>query len=84
VHILDDVKTSNWFLPFKVSIASQWYLSGDCASKEWAFGRNFFLSFLLGIFFIYISNAIPKVPPYPPPHSPTHPLSLLGPGALLY
>jgi hypothetical protein len=37
--------------------------------------------FLLGIFFIYISNAIPKVPHTPPtPYSPTHPLPLLGPG----
>jgi hypothetical protein len=25
--------------------------------------------FLLDIFFIYISNAIPKVPYYPPPHA---------------
>jgi hypothetical protein len=28
---------------------------------------SIFKNFLLGIFFIYISNAIPKVPPYPPP-----------------
>jgi hypothetical protein len=42
---------------------------------------NSFL-FLLGIFFIYNSNVIPKVPPYPP--SPTHPLPLLGPGVPLY
>jgi hypothetical protein len=27
----------------------------------------FYISFLLDIFFIYISNAIPKVPYYPPP-----------------
>jgi hypothetical protein len=39
--------------------------------------------FLLGIFFTYISNAIPKVP-HTPPHSPTHPLPLLGPGVPLY
>jgi hypothetical protein len=39
--------------------------------------------FLLGIFFIYISNAIPKVP-RTPPHSPTHPLPLLGPDAIDY
>jgi hypothetical protein len=34
----------------------------------------FFFQFLVGIFFIYISNAIPKVPytlPHPPP-LPTH------------
>jgi hypothetical protein len=36
--------------------------------------------FLLGIFFLYISNAIPKVPyTLLPPCSPTHPLPLLGP-----
>jgi hypothetical protein len=40
---------------------------------------------LLGIFFIYISNAIPKVPyTLPPPCFPTHPLPLLGPGIPLY
>jgi hypothetical protein len=42
----------------------------------------FFSKFLLGIYFIYISNAIPKVPYtlLPHPCSPTHPLPLLGPG----
>jgi hypothetical protein len=47
----------------------------------------FFLSyfFFLDIFFIYISNAIPKVPySLPQPCSPTHPLLLLGPGIPLY
>jgi hypothetical protein len=46
----------------------------------------FFDSFLkLDIFFIYISNAIPKVPyTLLLPCSPTHPLPLLGPGVLLY
>jgi hypothetical protein len=39
--------------------------------------------FLLGIFLIYISNAIPKVP-HTPSHSPTHPLPLFGPGVPLY
>jgi hypothetical protein len=40
---------------------------------------NFY--FLLDIFFIYISNAIPKVPyTLPLPCSPTYPLPLLGPG----
>jgi hypothetical protein len=39
----------------------------------------------ISIFFIYISNAIPKVPySLPPPCSPTHPLLLLGPGVPLY
>jgi hypothetical protein len=41
--------------------------------------------FLLDIFFIYISNAIPKVPYIlPSPCSPTHSLLLLGPGIPLY
>jgi hypothetical protein len=40
---------------------------------------------LLDIFFIYISNAIPKVPYTLPPHcSLTHPFPLLGPGVPLY
>jgi hypothetical protein len=44
-----------------------------------------FQIFLLDIFFIYISNAIPKVPyTLSPPCSPTHPLPLLGPGIPLY
>jgi hypothetical protein len=47
-------------------------------------GRADFL-FLLDIFFIYISNAILKVPyTLPLPCSPTHPLPLLGPGIPLY
>ena len=36
--------------------------------------------FFFGIYFIYISNAIPKVPIPSSTHSPTHPLPLLGPG----
>jgi hypothetical protein len=41
--------------------------------------------FLLDIFFIYILNAIPKVPyTLPLPCSPTHLLPLLGPGITLY
>jgi hypothetical protein len=37
------------------------------------------------ICFIYISNAIPKIPyTLPLPCSPTHPLPLLGPGIPLY
>jgi hypothetical protein len=43
------------------------------------------LFFLLDIFFIYISNAIPKLPyTLPQPCSPTYPLLLLGPGVPLY
>jgi hypothetical protein len=55
-----------------------------CVSKELAqslFHRKFyfFLIFLLDIFFIYISNAIPKIPyTLPPPCSSTHPLPLLA------
>jgi hypothetical protein len=49
--------------------------------------KNLFIylfNFLLDIF-IYISNAIPKVPyTLPPPCSPNHSLPLLGPGILLY
>ena len=46
---------------------------------------SFLLFFFLDIFFIYISNAIPKVPyTHPPPCSPTHSLPLLGPGFPLY
>ena len=46
---------------------------------------TFFPIFLLDIFFIYVSNAIPKVPyTLPLPCSPTHPLPLPGPGTPLY
>jgi hypothetical protein len=38
----------------------------------------------LGIFFIYISNAVPKVLHTLPPHSPTPSLPLLGSGVPLY
>jgi hypothetical protein len=45
----------------------------------------FFLSLLLDIFFIYISNGILKVPyTLSLPCSPIHPLPLLGPGIPLY
>jgi hypothetical protein len=48
-------------------------------------GLCLFFQFLLDIFFIYISNAIPKVPDtLPPSCSPTHPLTLLGAGVPLY
>jgi hypothetical protein len=46
---------------------------------------KFFSSFLLDIFFLYISNAIPKAPYAPTlPCSPTHLLPLSGPGIPLY
>jgi hypothetical protein len=62
-------------------MASQW-----AQLKSHLMSKNQSLTpFLLGIFFIYISNAIPKVPhALPAPNSPTHPLSLLGPGIPLY
>jgi hypothetical protein len=45
----------------------------------------FFKNFLLDIFFIYTSNAIPKIPyTVPLPCSPTHPLLLPGLGIPLY
>jgi hypothetical protein len=45
----------------------------------------FSFNFLLDIFFIYISNAILKVPyTLPMLCYPTHPLPLLGPGVPLY
>jgi hypothetical protein len=48
----------------------------------------FYFNFLLDIFFIYISNAIPNVRYTSPtallPYPPTHPLPLLGPGVPLY
>jgi hypothetical protein len=46
------------------------------SKKETSF---LYIYFLLGIFLIYISNAIPKVPHTLPPHSSTHPLPLFGP-----
>jgi hypothetical protein len=46
---------------------------------------SFFPTFLLDNFFIYISNAIPKVPyTLPLPCSSTHSLLLLGPAIPLY
>jgi hypothetical protein len=49
------------------------------------FDGFFSKTILLDIFFIYISNAIPKVPStFSPPFSPTYPLLLLGPGIPLY
>jgi hypothetical protein len=59
------------------------YLLGKCANLLKGFGFHFV--FLLDIFFIYISNAIPKVPyTLPVPCSPTHQLPLPGPGIPLH
>jgi hypothetical protein len=43
-----------------------------------------FILFLLGIFLVYIFNAIPKVRHTHPPQSTTHPLPRFGPGVPLY
>jgi hypothetical protein len=46
---------------------------------------DYFILFLLDIFFIYISNAIPKAPyTLPLPCSPNHPLQFPGPEVPLY
>jgi hypothetical protein len=45
---------------------------------------SLYIHILFGIFLIYISNAIPKVPHNLPPNSPTHPLPLFVPGIALY
>jgi hypothetical protein len=56
-----------------------------CLLHALSFFLIFIYLFLLNIFFIYISNAIPKVPyTLPPPCSPTQPLPILGPGIPLY
>ena len=48
------------------------------------FSLMYFILFLLDIFFIYISNAILKVPhTLPTSRAATHPLPLLGPGVPL-
>jgi hypothetical protein len=48
-------------------------------------GGFIFSGFLLDIFFIYISNAIPKAPyTLPPPCCPTHSLLLPDPSIPLY
>jgi hypothetical protein len=68
------------FLSLKLKIAQE----GSHVTSEEAIrqcGCVHCTFFKLDIFFIYISNAIPKVPyTLPPPCSPTQPLLLLGPG----
>jgi hypothetical protein len=63
--------------------------NGNTEQEKYSDGTIFLISFFpifyLGIYCIYISNAIPKVPyTIPPACSPTHPLPLLGPGVPLY
>ena len=51
-------------------------------TNQWTVPSPFFL---LDIFFLYISNAIPKAPyTLSRPAPPTHPLLLPGPGIALY
>jgi hypothetical protein len=55
----------------------------DC--RGYVYINIFLLNFVLDIFFIYISNAIPKAPyTLPSPCSPTCPLPLPGPEIPLY
>jgi hypothetical protein len=57
----------------------------DIPVKAFIYLLNFIYLFILDIFFIYISNAIPKIPyTLPLPCSPPYPLLLLGPGIPLY
>jgi hypothetical protein len=61
------------------------YSSGKQSLVLFFFLGVFLNLFLLDIFFIYISKAIPKVPyTLPLPCSPTNPLPVLGPGIPLY
>jgi hypothetical protein len=61
------------------------YSSGKQSLVLFFFLGVFLNLFLLDIFFIYISKAIPKVPyTLPLPCSPTIPLPVLGPGIPLY
>jgi hypothetical protein len=60
-----------------------WELNPGSLEEQSMLFFFFFNIFLLRIFLNYISNAIPKVP-HTPPHSPTHPLPLFGPGVPLY
>jgi hypothetical protein len=60
------------------------YFCMDIHKGNWSEVLLLFSHFLLDIFFIYISNAILKVPyTHILPCSPTHPLPLLGPGVSL-
>ena len=53
-------------------------------TKSYHFFFFNFILFLLGIFLVYIFNAIPKVRHTHPPQSTTHPLPRFGPGVPLY
>jgi hypothetical protein len=71
----------------KYTVKSHWREKKNYFSSQFKgvmVSEFFFSNFLLGIFFIYISNVIPKVPHTPPPVPPTHPLPFFGPGVPLY
>jgi hypothetical protein len=79
------VQLDNFMKVFVMGIGGyKWDLefSSDSDLRYSIFFSLFFS--LLGIFFIYISNAIPKVPLTLPPYFPTHLLPLLGLGVPLY
>jgi hypothetical protein len=65
---------------------------GHFSSKPHKGGCHHLLAFIyiyiLNIFIRYFPHlhfqCYPKSPPYPPPHSPTHPLPLFGHGVPLY
>jgi hypothetical protein len=82
-------KTKNkvFYNRFKISTYNLMHLSTQKNSHRliFSYSKNHFFHFLLDIFFIYISNAIPKVP-YTTPLAllPYPPLPILGPGLPLY
>jgi hypothetical protein len=49
-------------------------------SSDTVFLKNIFIRYFPHLHF----QCYPKSPPYPPPHSPTRPLPLFGPGVPLY
>jgi hypothetical protein len=67
----------------RINHKHDFYLNYSHWKSHWHITSIFFNFYLLGIFFIYISNAIPKVA-HALPLSPTHPLPLLGPGVPRY
>jgi hypothetical protein len=76
---------SRTFKREKGKVAKKYRFTERNGTIEKKFIIVFFFSFLLHIFFIYISNATLKVPyTLPPPCFPTHPLLLPGPGIPLY
>ena len=58
--------------------------SSTCQISTWYDWLMVVFIFFIGYFLHLHFQCYPKTPPYPPPHSPTHPLPLLGPGDPLY